>query len=211
MKTFARATLMAAAIGMAGIPAALADRSDRHHHGHSKGHHHGHHHAGQHHRGGYDDHAGRTHRVEVVRIDLDEKVRNSVLPLRKLAGLDRAYHGHRLLKVVIHLRPTGRKQRFDLIGSDYVLDRAKGRHLKRVTLRPDYPVFLGETVRSLQLGVRGTAKIRSIEIALKPQQDVKRHKTRAPSRKTEAEIDRLSRELGVEIARILLGRAKTNF
>ena len=207
MKTFARASLFAAALGLAGTQAAFADRLDRH----QDGYHHGHHHAGQHHHGHHVDHAKKVNRVEVVRIDLDDKVRNSVLPLRKLAGLDRAYHGHRLLKVVVHLRPTDRKQRFDLIGGDYVLDRAKGRDRRRVTLRPDYPVFLGETVRSLQLGVRGTAKIRAIEIALRPQQEAKRHKTRVHSRKSEAEIDRLSRELSAEIARILLGRAKTSF
>ena len=203
MKTFARASLLALALGVAGIPAASADWSDDRRHGHS--------HWDRHDHGPHGGRYGRAPRAEIVTIKLNDRVRNAVLPLRKLADLGRDYAGFRVMKVVVHLRPTDRKQRFNLLGNDRVLDRAHGRERRTVTLRPERPAILGETVRSLQLGVRGTARIKAIDIKLRPQRHA--HKQEAPGRyePADADIQRLSRELGVEIARILLGRSRTSF
>lgn len=201
MRPIIQASLIALALGPAAAPPAMADPPWASQH------------AEQHAR--WDDRPHTVHkhdrnsRTEIITAVLNDRFRDDVLPLRRLLGLGPRYNGYRIDKVVVRTAPRGGRQDIALVGDGLTLDREPVLHRETVILKPRNRTILGETVDRLQLAIDGRVKIRSIDIHLKPQNRAARPGNRDTDPAEARDFDRLADALAAEIARILVGRART--
>ena len=139
--------------------------------------------------------------VEVVRVGVHRRYVHEQIPLRRLLGLDRNYRGYRIQSVTVKVRPNRTRARLALLADGHVVDRARARHTRHVELRPDDNRTLGRDLNRLQLAVRGSAYIDSIQVKLRaPRHDQRRrhvHQTTHDHRQQ-------SPDLAEQVVRIIL-------
>ena len=194
MRNLVCTSLFALALALSVAPAAQAGDGQSHHR------HHQHHHHD--HRLGSDHAAIKERRTVSVR--LNQRVRDEVIPLRRLLDLDRDFRGHKLEKVVVRLKRRHGTERLTLIADGEVIDSRRARRDARVVLRPDSREVLGVTLSRLQLAVDGSAFIRSIDVQLAAPRHGHGPRS-AKAKKHWITREELSRLIGAEIARVLTG------
>lgn len=114
----------------------------------------------------HDRGLGRGEEIERS-VHLNTKLRNDVLPLRRILGLGPEFSGKSLKAVELEIRPRGRTTRFVLLGDGQIIGEAWSRRGDRfVQIRPHHRVLLGRDVYRLQLTVEGSARIRNLSARL---------------------------------------------
>ncbi len=145
----------------------------------------------------------RHHRpaVEVVRVGVHRRYVHERISLRRLLGLDRDYRGYRIQSVTVKVRPNRTRARLALLADGPVVDRARARHARRVELRPDDNRTLGRDLNRLQLAVRGSAYIDSIQVKLRaPRHDQRRQH----ARRTTHDHRHQTPDLAEQVVRVIL-------
>lgn len=149
-------------------------------------------------------HANVRHRapaVEVVRVGVHRRYVHERIPLRRLLGLDGEYRGYRIQSVTVKVRPNRTRARLALLADGHVVDRAPARHTRRVELKPDDNLTLGRDLNRLQLAVRGSAYIDSIQVKLRaPRHDQRRRH----ARRTTHDHRHQTPDLAEQVVRVIL-------
>lgn len=191
MKNLTRATLLAVALGTAASPAAMAGGNWHH---------------GQDRHGKSEYYHDRKN--QDVEVHLHQKVRNEVLPLRKILGLNDRYRGYDVRKIVIDLKPKHRAKRLSLVADGHIVDSERARNKHKVVLRLDDDRTLGRDLRRLQLEVDGTAYIHSITAKLEApkyrQKHSRKHHHGSEKQSSTDYEDEVYEKLAAEIVRILV-------
>ena len=185
MMNLLRASLVALALGLSLAPVANADGP---------------------HRGAHSRHDVGLHPVTTISVDLDERARDEVIPLRRLLDIDKRYRGYRLHKVVVHLRLRQRPSRLSLLADGEVVDSGRARDRRRVVLRPHSREIFGQTTGRLQLAVEGAVFIEGIDVQLRPSPLASRRHHRVHHRGDDHREH--MRRVQSELVRILLARAR---
>ncbi len=184
-----RASLVALALGLSLTPVANADGP---------------------HRGAHSRHEMGLHPVTTISVDLNERARDEVIPLRRLLDIDRRYRGYRLGKVVVHLRPRQRSSRLSLLVDGQIVDSAAARDRHRVVLRPRSREIFGHTTGRLRLAVEGPLFIEGIDVQLWPSAVAARRHHRVHDRvhdRGDYQREQI-RRIRSELVRILLAQAR---
>lgn len=108
-------------------------------------------------------------------VELDIKVRNETLPLRKILELGPKFNGKRLHAVELDIKPRGRNSRFLLLGDGKTIGEAWSRRGDSfVIVEPYGRAMLGRDFRRLQLAIEGSARIERLAAQFEPER--KRHR-----------------------------------
>jgi hypothetical protein len=165
------------------------------------------------------------HTVTTISVEIDEKVRNEIIPLRRLVQLDTRYRGYKVQKVVVRLKPRNRRGRVFLLANGRPVDHAFTRRTHIITLIPNGREILDYNTRRLQLKLDGKAHIKSIDIQIRPTKMVwktaameedlgpegRRQQRRANFPRDDHDHDDFSRRLALEIGRVLTDRTGQTF
>lgn len=105
--------------------------------------------------------------TQVVQVGVHRRFFDERIPLRRLLGLDRDYSGYRIQSVTVKVRPNRSRARLALLANGQVVDRARASQTRRIELTPNDDRTLGRDLNRLQLAVRGSAYIDSIQVKLR--------------------------------------------
>lgn len=97
---------------------------------------------------------------------IDRRVKNTVLPLRRIFRLGRDYAGYRVSAVIVKLRPFKHRARVKLLVNGRAVDGQTVRRAGAIHLRLDDERTIGRDLRSLKLDICGKMFVKSIKVKL---------------------------------------------
>ncbi len=103
-----------------------------------------------------------------LQVPVHEYVRDEVLPLRRMLGIDGSYRGYQVQSVLIEMKPRHRRARMHLLTNGRVADRQTARNDRFVELTPGSDRTLGYDLGTLTLEIEGKAYIKAITVTLAP-------------------------------------------
>jgi len=113
------------------------------------------------------------YRQTVLRKQINQRIKNDVLPLRRLVGLGKDYKGYTVDSVMVKIRPHRNNAKLNLRVNNRVVDRKRTRSERWVKLDIGQNRTVGEDLNKLELAVKGKVFIEGIKI--KVSKPVRRH------------------------------------